>query len=157
MRGFTLIELLIVVSITMILVAASVPIYGSLQVKAQLGESSAQMVQILRTAREYSIAGYVNSRHGVYFDIDPSGSDQYILYMGNDYASRDIDNDRVYELDAVLAVTNNGFDFDGTDIDINFSKNKGKPNNTGGLIISHDVSGTRGIDVSSQGLIEETY
>ena len=154
-RGFTLVELLIVMSITLILVFASAPIYGSLQVKAQLDETTAQTIQTLRTARENSVARYHNSAHGVYFDINAGGNDNYILYQGDSYATRDADYDRTNILESVLSFANVDLVLTGTGIDINFSEGLGKPNNIGSLNLTHDIEGAATISVNSFGKVEE--
>ena len=64
-KGFTIIELLIAIGITVVLVAAASPIYGNLQVSTQLNESSAQITQDLRLAREQSRAGVNGAAHGI--------------------------------------------------------------------------------------------
>ena len=69
-KGFTFIELLIVIAIVLVLVVASAPIYGNLQVSAQLNESTSLIIQTLRTAKARSIAGINNDIHGVSFQID---------------------------------------------------------------------------------------
>src|SRR3989344_2929313 len=86
--GFTIIELLIVLGISIILATAAAPLYGSLQVSAQLNENSSLIIQSLRTARERSIAGYNNIQHGVFFDINTGAVDSYTLYQGSSYVAR---------------------------------------------------------------------
>lgn len=153
-KGFTLIELLIVIAITVILATAAVPIYGGLQVKAQLNENTSQIIQTIRTARERSVAGYNNSAHGVFFDIN-SGNDRYVLYQGSSYATRDVDYDREANLDSVLSLDNSSFALAGDDIDITFSKGLGVPNNIGNLLLIHNTSGNRVISVSGMGTVQE--
>jgi prepilin-type N-terminal cleavage/methylation domain-containing protein len=143
--GFTLVELLIVMAISLILVTAAVPIYGGLQVSAQLNETNSQIIQTLRTARERSVAGVNNSRHGVYF-----GSNTYTIYQGNSYTGRDTAYDRTATLDSALSFT-----YDITDGEVNFTQNKGKVNNTGTITVNHSVAGSRSIVVNKYGVVEE--
>jgi prepilin-type N-terminal cleavage/methylation domain-containing protein len=155
MKGFTLTELLIVIGISLILVIAAVPVYGNLQVQAQLNESTSQAIQALRTARERSVARMNNSPHGVYFDIILGSEDKYILYQGASYATRDSSYDRESVLDEPLVFSNLSFVLSGGDVDINFSEGLGISNNTGSLRLTHDVSGSRDIGVNSMGKVEE--
>jgi len=96
-KGFTLYELIVVLAITSIIVAAAVPVYGNFQGKLQLLDSSADIVQILRTARGQSLVGYNDSAHGVYFVINNSGVDSFIFYQGDSYTARNQDYDQTTE------------------------------------------------------------
>ena len=155
MKGFTLTELLIVIGITLILSVAAVPIYGSLQVQAQLNENTTQAIQAVRTARERSVARFNNSAHGVYLDITASAKDKYILYQGSSYTTRDSSFDREVILDQPLSISNSSFTLIDNDIDINFSEGLGVANNTGAFVLNHTVSGSKNIEVNSFGKVEE--
>jgi prepilin-type N-terminal cleavage/methylation domain-containing protein len=152
MKGFTIIELLIVITITLILAAASVPIYGNLQVSAQLNENSAQIIQALRTAREYSVAGFNNVQHGVFFEINPDSDDRYILYQGSTYATRNSSYDRAVTLDSSLTLSTS---LTGGANEVNFSKGLGTPIQIGTITLTHDASGSKVIVVNSFGMVEE--
>ena len=154
-RGFTVPELLIVMAIGIILTAASVPIYSNFQVKVQLNESTTQAVQTLRVAREYSVSRYKDSAWGVLIDINLAADDGYILYKGDSYATRDVDYDRAFSLDPSLSFINIGFGLTGANIDINFSKGLGVPNNVGSMVMNHSVTGSKTMVVNSLGAVEE--
>ncbi|KKQ27670.1 MAG: hypothetical protein US42_C0007G0061 [Candidatus Magasanikbacteria bacterium GW2011_GWC2_37_14] len=152
--GFTLIELLIVIGITIALLSASIPIYGSLQVKAQLSETSSQLVQSLRSARENSIGRFNNSAHGVFLNLT-SSPNSYTIYQGNSFVTRNIDYDRLYSLDNAVTIQNISLTTSSSNIDINFSSGLGKPNNVGSFRLVHSVTGAYTISISSLGKIEE--
>ena len=155
-RAFTLIELVIVMAITGILVAAAVPVYGNFQGKLQLLDGSSDIVQTLRTARQQAIVGYHDAAHGVYFTIDGSGVDSFTLYQGDSYATRDTNYDQTIELKSSLSLTNSSFTLTGDDIDINFAKGGlGLPGNTGAMILSHSVTGSKTITVNRYGMVEK--
>jgi len=143
--GFTLIELLIVVGITTILAGVSAVVYGNLQVSAQLNDISSQVTQNLRLAKEQSAAGLNNVAHGIKFD-----SNQYILYQGSSYLTRDSSYDRIFPLPSSLILT---AVVPGQEIV--FSKGVGLPSATGTLVFSHSVNGTKTIIINELGSIFE--
>jgi len=149
-----MVELLIVIALAFILVIASIPIYGNLQVRAQLHESGAQIVQALRSVRENSIARYGNSAHGIFFNINSAGIDSYILYRGSSYATRDVDFDRAQSLESALILTNLSFTTTPEGIDVNFSQSLGRPNNIGNLLLTHISQGEMVISVNNLGKID---
>jgi prepilin-type N-terminal cleavage/methylation domain-containing protein len=149
-RGFTLIEILIVMGITLILVTAAVPIYGNLQVSAQLNENTSQIVQTARIARERSAARFHNASHGVYFEINAGARDRFILYQGDSYAGRDNTYDRAVTLDNALSLSTT---LAGNEV--NFSKGLGVPNSVGIITLTHDVTGSRVMSINNFGIVEE--
>jgi prepilin-type N-terminal cleavage/methylation domain-containing protein len=148
--GFTLIELLVVLSMIALLAASVFPMYGNLQGSSQLNESSSQIIQIIRTARERSAARLNNSNHGVYFES--AESDRYVLYQGSSFDTREQNRDRETILEGVMNFSLPG----GADeYEINFSKGLGMPSATGTIILNHEVQGTRTIIINSFGMVEE--
>lgn len=147
MKGFTLIELLITISLTILLAAVAVPIYGSLQVSAQLNESSAQLIQALRTAKQRSLARYNGAQHGVKFE-----SNGYTLFQGSAYATRELAYDRAVNLSDVLGLTWNLAD---SGDEIVFSSGLGQPSATGTITLIHDISGRRTITINDLGVVAE--
>lgn len=153
--GFTIIELLVVIGISVILAAAAAPLYNQLQVSSQLNDNTALIIQALRIARERSIAGYNNARHGVYFDNNFGGVSNYTSYQGNSFVTRQAAYDEIAIFDAALTVSSTNFALTGADIDINFSKGAGLPSNTGILRLLHSVNDGRNIILNSVGKVEE--
>jgi len=145
MRGFTLIELLITISITVVLAVAAMPIYSKFQVHSQINESTSLIIQTLRTAKQRSEVRLNNSSHGVWFS-----SNEFVLYQGNSYSSRDTDYDRGQEVDPsiIISTTLSGGE-------INFSKSFGEPDNIGTITLTHDIGEERIININSLGIIEE--
>lgn len=143
-KGFTLIELLIVISLITILAGVAMVALGNLQTSTQLNETSTQIIQTLRLAREQSVAGFNNAAHGVKFNAGA-----YVLYQGDSYATREADYDRIYPLASTLSIITN---FVGNDVV--FSKGVGVPSAEGIITITHSVNGSKVISVSAQGIIE---
>lgn len=146
-KGFTLVELLMMIAITLILVMVAVPIYGNLQVKSQLNETTRQIIQTLRIAKENSVARVNNTNHGVYF-----ATSSYTLYQGDSFIGRDSDYDREENLSNVLTLT---WDLLGSEQEINFSMGLGGPNATGTISLLHSMQGTSTVSVGEYGLIEK--
>lgn len=153
-RGFTAVELIIVIAVIIVLVSATIPIYGSLQVKSQLGETSVQLVQNLRWARENSIGRYNNSAYGVFLNLT-ANPNSYTIYQGPSYVSRVTTNDRLTVLDNAVLIKNINLNLNSGNIDINFSAGLGRPNNVGSFNLVHAVNGTSTISINSLGKIEE--
>lgn len=143
--GFTIIELLIVIGITAILAAGAAPIYSGLQVSTQLNESSAQISQDLRLAREQSHAGLNGVAHGVKF-----GTSQYTVFQGPSYATRTSGYDRVNTFSGALSISTT---FAGNEI--LFAAGTGTPSADGTVTVVHEVSGTRLITVTSSGAVTD--
>ena len=150
LHGFTLVEVLIVVAITMILAAVTVPIYGNLQVSSQLNENTSLLIQNLRTAQERSLARLNSSSHGV--KLFPNS---YVLYQGSSYVTRVLENDRIIELGDTV---NLEWSLVGTGQpnEINLSKSLGVPNMMGDITITHDIGGDdKTVKINSFGKVEE--
>ena len=156
MRGFTLVELIITIGLGVILTVSVIPLFGNLQVATQLNEQSALIVQTLRSAREQAVAGYNNSASGVFIQINPVGADNYIsYYQGASYATRNSAYDQTKTMESQLSFQNISFTATSTNIDINFAKSTGVPNNIGTFLITHSVSGQRSVSVNRYGAITE--
>jgi len=144
-KGITLIEILLVVAITLILAAASVPIIGNLQTSSQLAQESTQIIQTIRIAKERAASRLNNANHGVFFQPN-----SYTLYQGISHASRDSNYDRTLTLGNALSITTSL-----AGDEVNFSKGLGEPDNTGTIILTHSVQGTKTITINSFGKVEE--
>lgn len=149
MKGFTLLEVLTTIAIFLLIAAGIIPIYGNLTASSQLDDSHSGILNALRVAREQSIARLNDSSHGVYFEINPSTADRYILYQGASYASRDVQYDLAISLDNAIVLSTT---FPGNEV--NFSGGFGRPNTIGTIAISHSVKGSKSISVNSFGIAE---
>lgn len=148
--GFTIVELLIVLSITVVLAVAALPIYSNFQVSSQLNDNSALIAQKLRIARQLSIVRYNGSAHGVYFEINSGSQDRVVLYQGTSYGTRDSNYDQPTVLDEPLSLTTT---LSGNDV--NFSEGRGLPNNTGTVTLAHQSSGNRTVEINAIGKVDE--
>ncbi len=143
--GFTLVELAVILSISLILAAASVGIYGNLNISSQLNENTSLIIQTVRAARQNSVSRLNNSSYGVKLE-----QDRYVLYQGGSYQSRDANYDREAVLDKGLSLSTNL-----ANNEINFSKQIGAPDNSGTITLTHQAGGGRIIAINNLGMIEE--
>ncbi|MDP2684250.1 MAG: prepilin-type N-terminal cleavage/methylation domain-containing protein [bacterium] len=142
--GFTILELIIVISITMIILVASAPLYTGFYKSAQLNDGSVQIVQTLRTAQQRAISRYQKQSHGVKFETD-----RYTLYFGDSYATRQSSYDKVTELDSGVSLTNTLINDE-----VNFEKGTGIPNSNGSVTLIHATGDSRQILINAVGKIE---
>jgi prepilin-type N-terminal cleavage/methylation domain-containing protein len=116
-RGFTLIELLIVLALTGLFLALTVPYGMNFYRQRILDEETSKLMNNLKIAQSHSIAGKGNSSWGVVLF-----EDCYILFMGDYYEDdgRNEDYDKTFNLSP--GITIDGFS------EIVFEKNTGEPN-----------------------------
>ena len=139
MRGLTLLEILLVVGIVAILVSLTLPLGLDFYRSQQLETQSQGVIQALRRAQLKAISVESDSSFGVYLT-----DDNYTLFKGSSYLTRDADFDEVFDLPMIITVS--GLQ------EIVFSKLEGKPNITGNIILSGD-SDSRTININEMGRI----
>ncbi|MDP2821033.1 MAG: prepilin-type N-terminal cleavage/methylation domain-containing protein [bacterium] len=88
--GFTLIELLIVVAIIFIVFALSVVSFRFYEKKSTLNNTVKEIVAVLKSAQNKTLASEGNSKWGVYFD---SGQNRFILFKGSEYNPEGAENE----------------------------------------------------------------
>jgi len=139
MRGLTLLEILLVVGIVAILVSLTLPLGLDFYRSQQLETQCQGVIQALRRAQLKAISVESDSSFGVYLT-----DDNYTLFKGSSYLTRDADFDEVFDLPMIITVS--GLQ------EIVFSKLEGKPNITGNIILSGD-SDSRTININEMGRI----
>lgn len=144
--AFTLLEFLIAIAVVLMLAAGGAMIYGQFYTSSQLNETTTQMIQTVRVARERAVARVNDAAHGVYFD---TVAKKYTLYQGSSWGDAGKVIIRETTLDSVLSLSTT---LAGNDV--NFSKGLGLPN-TGNITLTHSVSGTRTVSINSFGKIEQ--
>lgn len=89
--GLSFIEVLIVVGLLALIFAIGVPITLDFYLDYQLTTEARFLVAALRQARNLSLANHNESDHGVYINLG-----QFVVFQGNNYASREILQDNVF-------------------------------------------------------------
>ena len=138
-KGFTLTEMIVVLSIFTVIAAVSLPLYNYFQSFRILKAAKQEVVQNIRLVKSKAVSGMNNSSYGIYFETD-----QYTLYQGASYAGRDTSQDILVEyLDNIIM---------SSAFELNYSKNKGEPSNTGDLVLTNIIdNSTVNITINSVG------
>ena len=139
MKGLTLSEILIVVAIIAILISFTLPLGLDFYRNQQLETQSQGVIQALRRAQLKAMSVEDDSRFGVYLT-----NDNYTLFKGSSYLTRDVNFDEVFDLPMIINVS--GL------TEVVFFKLEGKPNVTGNIILSGD-SDSRTININEMGRI----
>ena len=97
--GFTIIEIMIVIAILTILFTVVVFDFVLTQKRTDLNNGVQEFVTTLKFAQSRAISSDTNSQYGVYLNTAVSPN-QYVVFKGLDYASRDTSYDQNYFLPA---------------------------------------------------------
>jgi len=99
-KGVTFVELMVVIGVLTILIAISVPSFIFFQKGSSLDNDAEKIINVLRLAQSKTLASEGSNQYGVYFQIP----NQYILFKGTDYASRDLSYDKVYTVSSGVEI-----------------------------------------------------
>lgn len=98
-NGLTLLEILIVVGIIAVLTSLSLPLGLDFYRSQQLEAQSQEIVQTLRRAQLKAMSVEDDSSFGVYFT-----DDNYTLFKGGSYTTRETQHDEVFNLPLILTL-----------------------------------------------------
>ncbi|MFW0862435.1 MAG: pilus assembly FimT family protein [Candidatus Komeilibacteria bacterium] len=141
--GFNLVQVLLVVAIFLVIASMSVPSLYQFQTGAQIDTVAAEISQNLRRAQSKAIVGYNNSNWGVYFT-----EDVYTIFSGNDYNTRDANEDEDYTYSSAIQLVNDFSD------EILFTKITGTPSTAGTITLSTTGNEQAIITINTLGVIE---
>ncbi len=97
MKGFTTTELIVVIALALLFAALAIPAFRVAQKNSELEDASQLLQSVLRLAQSRTLASEGASQYGVFFDTTTS-PDQYVLFKGSSYATRDISADEAHVL-----------------------------------------------------------
>ena len=97
MKGFTLIEALVVVAVIVMVIALVIISYRPFEKDLDLNGSTEEIINTSRLAQNKTLASEGASQYGLYFDLTTTPH-QYLLFKGENYASRDIALDQIHKL-----------------------------------------------------------
>lgn len=153
MRGFTLIEILLVLAIFGVLLVSSVIALGSLRGGSDLQAEARGLSRVLELARNRTIASEGDARYGVY--ATSTNPHRYILFRGDDYASRVVAEDKVYELRETIEFDSISFG-GAVPEEVVFDRIQGTTSQAGNAVlrVKTDPSDTTTVYVESSGNVE---
>ncbi len=96
-KGFTLFETLIVVGMLGILSAITTGAFVLMQQQSDLDAALTEVATVLKFAQSRTLASENDAQYGVYFDVSTTPN-QYILFKGASYATRDVAYDQIKEV-----------------------------------------------------------
>jgi prepilin-type N-terminal cleavage/methylation domain-containing protein len=100
MRGFTIIELVIVFAIFALVASFGLPLGFDAYRNYLLTSEARNLLSILRRAENLALANNYSSDHGVFL-----GPNQFVIFQGSSYASRNPVFDENYPLNPSITVS----------------------------------------------------
>lgn len=97
MKGFTITELVVVIAIAVLLGGLALPALRIAQKNSELDSVTESLVAVLRLAQNRTVGSEEASQYGVFFDTTTS-PDQYVLFKGATWETRDVASDEVHIL-----------------------------------------------------------
>lgn len=137
-KGFTLVEVLLTVAVASALVAVSIPIASTAIPRNELDTTVTTLTQVLRRAEALSRAGENDSGWGVYVS-----SSDIVLFQGDDYETRDVAYDVVYDLPRSVSVS--------AMVEVNYSKMSGYPVSAGTITLNSTTGDSISIHINERG------
>lgn len=93
--GVTFIELLVIISVLGILITVSGQVFVFFQRESSLNNTVEEIVNVLRLAQNKTLASEEADQYGIYFNTSAE-PDEYLLFKGPSFASRDVSYDKIY-------------------------------------------------------------
>ncbi|MBT6254319.1 type II secretion system protein [Candidatus Uhrbacteria bacterium] len=140
-KGFTLIEILMVVSVVAIVFGYSLAVMSSVQKVARSQEATSGLLHVLSVTNENAMQNRSGDSWGVYLDYNETSRDvnEYIIFLGGSYATRDVAYDRTYTVDSAAQITDASLSgaspSDGNDHEVVFSALSGETPQYGNITI----------------------
>ena len=152
--GISFIEMIMVVAILVILISIAAPVFIFFQRGLEFNNNIEETINVLKIARNKTLASEGASQYGVYFD-NTSSSHQYILFKGESFALRDNSFDEINNLSDDIEIY---------DINLNggneivFDRVTGNTSQPGdiSLRLKKDITKTKTIYIEGSGYVKLT-
>lgn len=152
--GISFIEMIMVVAILVILISITAPVFIFFQRGLEFNNNIEETINVLKIARNKTLASEGASQYGVYFD-NTSSPHQYILFKGESFALRDNSFDEISNLSDNTEVYN--IDLNGGN-EIVFDRVTGSTSQPGSisLRLKTDLTKTKTIYIEGSGYVKLT-
>ena len=152
-RGFTLVEILVVFGILGLLLASALVALSTLRGGSDLQAEARGLQRVLELAKSKTIASEGDARYGVY--ATSTSPHRYVLFQGNDYASRVVSEDVVYELRETIEFDSISFG-GAVPEEVVFDRIQGTTSQAGNTVlrVKTDPSDTTTVYVEQSGAVE---
>lgn len=100
-QGFTFIELVVVVGVLLIILGISIPALRIFERGKSVEHTAESIIAVLQEAQQNSITRKNESTWGVSFNA-AANPNQYVLFEGSSFASRNQSSDKIYTLSSSL-------------------------------------------------------
>ncbi len=148
-KGFTLIELLIAISVIIILIVISFPVFSFFRKESELNTVSEEIVSILRLTQDKTISSEQGSSWGTYFN-DTITPNTITVFKGENYATRDTSEDKTSSIRSSVEIFE--IDFNDMGSEITFKRITGEAVQSGHIAIK-----TTGDDIKERLICIEPY
>ena len=150
-KGFSLIEILVVLGILGLLAASALVALSVLRGGSDLQAEARGLSRVLELAKSKTVASEGDTRYGVY--ATSTSPHRYILFQGNDYASRVAAEDQVYNLRDAIEFDSVSF---GGGTEVVFDRIQGTTSQAGSAVlrVKANPSNTTTVYVESSGIVE---
>lgn len=152
-KGFTMVELIIVIALFSVLFGMGATMLGNFSSTQSLHFTGDRLVQSLREARMNSVTELYDSTWGIYFN-SVSNPQQYILFKGNTYATRDASFDQPTLFSKRVGF--NSVSLNGGGSEVRFSRRGGFTSNYGTVVLRVDNE-TYDLSINRLGLTDFTF
>lgn len=134
-QGLTFVELVVVVGILLIILGISIPALRIFERGKSVEHTAESIIAVLQEAQQNSITRKNESTWGVSFDT-ASNPQQYILFEGSSFASRNQNSDKIHSLPSSLEFSSLNM----TNNETVFAKLTGFPQQTGDVGVAEKGS-----------------
>lgn len=151
-RGVSMIEIMVVIGIISLIAVLGLPAMQNFGIRQDVPVAARDMLHALRRAQIRSVLSEAGSNVGV--RVTAGTSTTLVIFQGSSYDTRNVEVDESYQLPATVGLS---YTFAGgaSPTDIIFSRQRGKPSDTGTFFLYAPGGVPLQITVGAEGLISQ--